>query len=166
MGKIELTGYQQGITTTVGQLLANLPELLGALSNSNKNIVALAIFADQRYVQFWSDGYGNVIGEVISNLNIGDSIALSLEAEREIVGIGFSEPVEYLNPNWTYEATDERQLVRLFQMMTLVVTAVLKEELHNTVEVQTWEVEIPEDHSRDDFRATARVYVGSEQVDE
>ena len=84
MGNIELTGYQNGISTTVESLLANLPELLGALSNSDKNIVALAIFSDQRYVQFWSDGYGNVIGEVISNLNIGDSIALAPEAESKL----------------------------------------------------------------------------------
>jgi hypothetical protein len=159
MGNIELTGYQKGITTTVESLLANLPELLGALSNSDKNIVALAIFSDQRYVQFWSDGYGNVIGEVISNLNIGDSIALTQEAENEIAGIGFSEPVEYLNPNWTYEANDQTQLIRLFHMMNLVITAVLKEELHNPVEIQTWGVDVPNDQSRDEFRAATRIYV-------
>ena len=45
-------------------------------------------------------------------------------------------------------------------MMTLVVTAVLKEELHHPVEIQTWEVEVPKDQSRDEFRAAARVYVG------
>ena len=167
VGNIELTGYKKGIHTTVESLLANLPELLGALSNSDKNIVALAIFSDQRYVQFWSDGYGNVIGEVISNLNIGDSIALTPEAEEEIAGIGFSEPVEYLNPNWTYEANDQKQLIRLFHMMTLVITAVLKEVLHNSVEIQTWEIPVPEDQSRDEFRAATRVYVEeSEQAGE
>jgi len=167
MGNIELTGYKKGITATVESLLANLPELLGALSNSDKNIVTLAIFSDQRYVQFWSDGYGNVIGEVISNLNIGDSIALTTEAEEEIAGIGFSEPVEYLNPNWTYEAHNQKQLIRLFHMMSLVITAVLKEELHNSVEIQTWEVAVPKDQSRDEFRAATRVYVEeSDQADE
>ena len=167
MANIELTGYQNGTITSVASLLANLPELLGALSNSDKNIVTLAIFSDQRYVQFWSDGFGNVIGEVISNLNIGDSIALTTDAQKEIADNGFSEPVEYLNPNWTYEATNEMQLIRLFHMMTLVITEVLKEELHNPVEVQTWEVEIPIDQSRDEFRAAARVYVEeSDHTDE
>jgi hypothetical protein len=167
MGNIQLTGHKNGITSTIKSMLANLPELLGALSNSEKSIVVLAIFSDQRYVQFWSDGCGNVIGEVISNLNIGDSLALSPEAEKEIAELGFSEPIEYLNPNWTYEANDLKQLIRLFHMITLVITAVLKEELHNPVEIQTWEVDVPKDQSRDEFRAATRVYVEeSDQTDE
>ena len=167
MGNIELTGYQNGVNTTVESLLANLPELLGALSNSEKNIVALANFSDQRYVQFWSDSHGHVIGEVISNLNIGDSIALTPENETDLADFGFSQPVEYLNPNWTYEASDQNQLIRLFHMMTLVITSVLKEDLGNPVEIQTWEVVVPKDQSRDEFRAGARVYVEeSEDINE
>jgi len=43
----------------------------------------------------------------------------------------------------------------------------LKEELHNSVEIQTWEVDVPKDQSRDEFRAATRVYVEeSDQSDE
>lgn len=159
MANIELTGYRKGIKTTVESLLANLPELLGALSISGMNIVALVIFSDQRYVQFWSDGIGTVIGEVISNLNIGSSIALSPESERYLEEFGFREPVEYLNPNWTFEANNQEKLIRLVHMMILVITTVLKEDLQNQAEIQTWEVVVPMNKSREEYRSAARIYL-------
>jgi len=159
MGNIELTGYKNGVTSTVQSFLTNLPELLGALATTGKNHIALCEFEDKRYVQFWSDSNGHVIGEVISNLNIGDLVALTLVAEEQLLKLGFSEPVEYLNPNWTYEATNVAELIQLVKMMTEVVTVVLGEAPGNPVEIQTWEMNIPEDTCRDMYRAETRVYI-------
>ena len=159
MGNIELTGYKNGVTSTVQSFLTNMPELLGALATTGKNHIALAEFEDHRYVQFWSDSNGHVIGEVISNLNIGDSVALTPIAEEQLLQLGFGEPVEYLNPNWTFEASNVAELIELIKMMTQVITVVLGEAPANPVEIQTWEMKIPENTCRDQYRAEARVYI-------
>ena len=159
MRKIELTGYKNGVTSTVQSFLTNLPELLGALATTGKNHIALCEFEDKRYVQFWSDSNGHVIGEVISNLNIGDLVALAPVAEEQLLKLGFSEPVEYLNPNWTYEASNVAELIELVKMMTEVVAVVLGEAPGNPVEIQTWEMNVPEDTCRDMYRAETRVYI-------
>jgi hypothetical protein len=163
MGNIELTGYKNGVTSTVQSFLTNLPELLGALATTGKNHIALGEFEDKRYVQFWSDPNGHVIGEVISNLNIGDLVALTPVAEEQLRNLGFSEPVEYLNPNWTYEASNVAELVKLIKMMTQVITVVLGEDRSNPVEIHTWEMNIPENTCRDQYRAETRVYI--EEID-
>ena len=159
MGNIELTGYKNGVTSTVQSFLTNMPELLGALATTGKNHIALAEFEDHRYVQFWSDSNGHVIGEVISNLNIGDSVALTPVAEEQLLQLGFSEPVEYLNPNWTFEASNVAELIELIKMMTQVITVVLGEAPSNPVVIQTWEMNIPENTCRDQYRAETRVYI-------
>jgi hypothetical protein len=159
MRNIELTGYKNAVTSTVQSFLTNLPELLGALATTGENHIALCEFEDKRYVQFWSDSNGHVIGEVISNLNIGDLVALMPVDEEQLLKLGFSEPVEYLNPNWTYEATNVAELIQLLKMMTEVLTVVLGEAPGNPVEIQTWEMNIPEDTCRDMYRAETRVYI-------
>ena len=73
--------------------------------------------------------------------------------------MGFSEPVEYLNPNWTYEATNVAELIQLVKMMTEALTVVLGESPGNPVVVQTWEMDLPEDTCRDMYRAETRIYI-------
>lgn len=99
MSCIGLTGYQGERTTTVDSFIRNVPGLLAAMVMDGRCLIALAEFADGRYVQFWVDPEVFVIGEVGSNLNIGDAIALSPEDEEELRGIGFLEPTPGPNPN-------------------------------------------------------------------
>jgi hypothetical protein len=47
-----------------------------------------------------------VIAEVISNLNIGDAVALSAEDEEKLRKAGWSEPTPGPRPNWRFECDD------------------------------------------------------------
>ena len=159
--QLALTGYENPITTFVGTLLANLPELHGAMSLETIHCVLLAEFNDGRYIQCWSDPFGNVIGEVLSNLNIGDLVALSPDDEYQLLCLGFQEPVEYLSPNWSFEASNPEELTQLHSMLTVVVRGILGEGLGNEVKVRTWEIEVPESATKNVVRCEARVYLDS-----
>ena len=62
-----LTGESSPVDVSVESLVANLPELLGAMVGGADRVVAIAEFADHRYVQFLG-GEGRLVAEVISNL--------------------------------------------------------------------------------------------------
>jgi hypothetical protein len=158
MRNIELTGYQSERLSTVDSFTKNLPELLGAMVLDGGCLIALAEFADGRYVQFWVDPEVFVIGEVLSNLNIGDAIALSPEDEEVLRGIGFSEPVPGPNPNWRYQATSIDTFARLVNMMNLAIYRVLQEGPNNPVKIRTWEMARPLGVSVDEVRETRRLY--------
>lgn len=156
---LTLTGYDNPVTTFVGAFLANLPELLEVMSAEPAHLVLVAEFSDGRYVQCWSDPFGNVLGEVLSNLNIGDSIALTVENENQLRNLGFSEPVEYLSPNWSYEATTPEGRNQLMSMLTFVVRRILGEGLGNPVLVRTWKIEVPEVSNKNEVVCEARTYL-------
>ena len=92
MGKIHVTGYANTAQSTVSSFIANLPEMLGAMAGDPRCLGAIAEFDDVRYVQFWVEPNGLVIAEVISNLNIGEAVALTLEDERILRKMGWSAP--------------------------------------------------------------------------
>ena len=158
MRNIELTGYQSERLSTVDSFTKNLPELLTAMVRDGGCLIALAEFADGRYVQFWVDQEVFVIGEVLSNLNIGDAIALSPEDEEELRRIGFSEPAPGPNPNWRYQATDSGMLARLVHMIIVAIYEVLGEVADNPVKIRTWEMPRPVDQCVHEVRETRRVY--------
>jgi hypothetical protein len=158
MKEISLTGFDEGTTTTVGSLTANLGELIGAMMESGRSLIAVAEFCDHRYVQFAVGTQGDVIGEVISNLNIGDLVALSFEAEEELRALGFHEPSPGPNPNWWMAANSRATLVRLLNMMNRAIYFVLKESSGNEVEVRTWGIEIPCEMDRQEFRTVSRIH--------
>jgi hypothetical protein len=156
---LTLTGYDHPVITFVGAFLSNLPELLEVMSAEPAHLVLVAEFSDGRYVQCWSDPFGNVLGEVLSNLNIGDSIALTAEDEYQLRNLGFSEPVEYLSPNWSYEATTAEERSRLISMLTFVVRKILGEGLGNPALVRTWQIEVPEVSNKNEVVCEARSYL-------
>ena len=156
------TGHDNPIISNVGSFLANLPEILGALSTARTHYVIVAEFMDVRYCQFWMDDAGAVMGEVISNLNIGDLVALTADEERELLALGFSPPEEFLNPNFTFEADSPSRMIQLVQMISNAVLKVLKESPSNPVEIRTWEMEVPKELDRDLVRSFARNYLGSD----
>jgi len=156
---LSLTGYDNPVTTFVGSLLANLPELLGAMSTEPAHFVMVAEFSDGRYFQVWSDPFGNVNGEVLSNLNIGDLIALSPEDEQELRRLGFEEPITFLSPNFSFEATTPSERLQLLAMLVSAVLDVLGEDMNNAVEVRTWQIEVPESATKNTIRCNARVYL-------
>jgi hypothetical protein len=92
-----------------------------------------------RYVQYWVEAHGAVIAEVISNLNIGDAVALSREDEERLRTAGWSEPSPGPKPNWRVEAHDPAGLMRIVAMSRDAVYGVLRERDANTVSVRIWE---------------------------
>jgi hypothetical protein len=158
MGKIHVTGYDNTVQATVGSFIANLPEMLGAMAVDPRRLVAIAEFADVRYVQFWVEPQGLVIAEVISNLNIGDAVALTPRDEQVLRKMGWSEPSPGPNPNWRYESTDVAGLMRTVLMTRHAVFEVLREKPGNVVNLRTWEFKKTSDRENDVVRTEARVH--------
>jgi len=158
MGKMNITGYENSVSSNVESFIANLPEMLGSMAIDPRCLVAVAEFCDGRYVQFWVEPHGLVIAEVISNLNIGDAIALSDHDEEVLRRMGWREPAPGPNPNWRYESNDVAGLMRIVMMTRHAVLEVLRERPNNVVSLRTWEITKPRDVETDDARVTARVH--------
>jgi len=154
----DLTGYHDGRHTTVGALTGNLAELVGAMRHDDGTLIAIAKFTDHRYVQIWADRDGVVIGEVISNLNIGDAIALTPEDELALKGLEFNEPSPRPNPNWWLQCDDDQGCLVLTSKLVKAIYQVLHQEPNNSVVVTTWEVDPHPDSDGHEARANNRVY--------
>lgn len=157
MGNVHLTGYRNRVTSTVDSFIANLPEMLGAMAVDPRCFVAIIEFADVRYVQFWIEPNGDVIAEVVSNINIGDAVALSEDDEGLLRAMGWSEPSPGPNPNWRVEASGASGLLHVVAMTKGAVFGVLREKANNVATIQTWAMEGREEHSLRDLREEARV---------
>ena len=156
--EISLTGYDEGMTTTVGSLSANLAELVAAMIAADHGLIAVVSFSDERYVQFMTTATGEVMGEVISNLNIGDMVALSREDEEELRRIGFRAPAPGPNPNWWFHATDGAGFLRLMKMMNDAIYGVLGERAGNEVVIRTFPSLVPVEMDMTQYRTVSRVY--------
>jgi hypothetical protein len=139
MGLVHVTGSSNRVVAHVGDFVANLPEMLGAMAADPRCLVAIVDFADDRYVQFWVAPDGAVIGEVISNVNCGDVVALSGENENALRHLGWEEPSEF-SPNWRVQSHDVAGLVTLVNMMRDVVFEVLGEKSENPMWLRSWSV--------------------------
>jgi hypothetical protein len=113
--------------------------MLGAMSLDPRCLVAVIEFEDVRYVQYWVESDGRVIAEVISNLNIGDAVALTAEDEAQLRRAGWSEPLPGPRPNWRFEANDVVGLTKVVTMSRDAVYNVLRERDANPVSVRMWE---------------------------
>jgi hypothetical protein len=153
-----LTGYETSEVATVDAFTRNLPELLGAMASNGQTFVCLAEFHDGRYVQFWVEPEWIIIGEVVSNLNIGDAVALQPNEEDELRRMGFREPAPGPNPNWRYESTEAANFALLLNMMILAISSVLHELPSNSVNIRTWQMNRSRNETRDDARETCRIY--------
>ena len=162
---IELTGYGAGRTTTVGSLTGNLVELLSALVADGRTLITLAEFSDHRYVQVFVHADGDVIGEVISNLNIQGAIALEPWAEVKLAELGFAEPAYGPNPNWWVHSSDPAGYAMVAAKLNEAIFQVLGELPENEVTVSTWDIDVPEGWDLDDLRQDMRVYVEEETGD-
>ncbi len=162
---IELTGYGAGRDTTVGSLTGNLIELLSAMRADGRSLIALAEFSDVRYVQFYVDDDGDVTGEVISNLNIGDAIALQPEDEDALRALGFNEPAYGPNPNWWIRTSTTEDFTAMTATMNAAIYNVLREAPSNVVTVSTWPASKSAGMTTDEARATFRVHAREGQGD-
>ena len=140
MPRLALTGPHNGRSGTVGSFLANLGELLGAMvmDPSSDALVAVAEFSDGRYVQFRCSPDRVLVAEVLSNLNIGEAVALSPDAEASLRKAGWNEPIQWETPNWWTEAKTAEELMMLAMMTQVAVLDVLSERPENPVEIRTW----------------------------
>jgi hypothetical protein len=136
---VSVTGYDERMTATVGSFIANLPEMLVAMSLDPRCLLTIVEFEDVRYVQFCVEPDGSVIAEVISNLNIGDAVALSTVDEERLRSAGWSEPSLGPRPNWRFEARDRVGLLKIVSMVRDAVYDVLLERDTNLVSVRIWE---------------------------
>jgi hypothetical protein len=158
MGRVQLTGYANGVTASVASFVANLPEMLGSMAVDPRCLVAVAEFSDARYVQFWVEPDGEIIAEVISNLNIGDAVALTSEDEKTLREMGWNEPAPGPNPNWRVESRDVAGLMRIVAMTRLAIFEVLGERPRNVVRLRTWSMQRDPALRRDVAREESRVH--------
>jgi hypothetical protein len=145
------------VQSTVASFLANLPEMLGAMARDPRCLVAVAEFEDVRYVQFWVEPDGEIIAEVISNLNIGDAVALSATDEELLRTMGWDEPSPGPNPNWRFEGRGPHSLMNAALLTSRAVFEVLKEKPTNVVTLKSWEMKGRVNESLDRIREEARV---------
>lgn len=131
--------HDERVVSNVGSFIANHPEMLGAMVLDPRCLVAVVEFEDVRYVQYWVGPDGAVVAEVVSNLNIGEAVALSPDDEERLRRAGWSEPTLGARPNWRYEANDVAGLMRIVAMSRDAVYSVLRECDVNTVTVRVWE---------------------------
>ena len=158
MTRIRLTGFDQSEESTVASLSANLAELIAAMRQDGRALIALCEFSDHRYVQFWLQPDSRLIGEVISNLNIRESRALEPWAEERLREIGFEEPAPGPKPNWWFAATTAAENVRLLHMMNEAIYDVLEERPAHRVIIKTWMAETQPGENYDEAHANHRVY--------
>jgi T3SS (YopN, CesT) and YbjN peptide-binding chaperone 3 len=104
-----LTGESNPVDVSVESLVANLPELLGAMMDGDRRVVAIAELADHRYVQFLG-GEGRLVAEVTSNLNGGPTAVLSAGEEERLRAAGWREPSPGPMPNWYVRCPDDAPL--------------------------------------------------------
>jgi hypothetical protein len=157
VGKVQVTGYANAVQSNVDSFIANLPEMLGAMAVDPRCLVAIAEFADCRYVQFWVNPDGTVISEVISNRNIGDAVALSDADEETLRDQGWSEPSTAARPNWRFESDDVAGLIRSVAMVRHAVYEVLGECRSNPVSIRSWQVDVDPTALSDRTREESRV---------
>ena len=139
MTNITLTGEDNAEVSTVGSFLGNLPEFLGALATDQRTVIAICEFEDCRYVQFWLESPDYFIAECISNLNIGDSVALTPENELALTEMGWNAPEVDGRPNWWLEGTSVADLINIIGLVARCVTEVLGETPERQVSVRTFE---------------------------
>jgi hypothetical protein len=138
MSQIRLTGHRVAELTTVGSLTGNLAELLFAMRQDGRALIALCEFSDDRYVQFWLQPSGRIVGEVVSNFNIGTSPPLSTWAEDRLLEIGFHQATPGPKQNWCFESGVASGFWKLLAMMNSAIYDVLRERSSNSVSVRTW----------------------------
>jgi hypothetical protein len=117
---------------------ANLAELVYAMLQDGRALIARCEFSDHRYVQLWPQPEGRPIGEVISNLNVGAARALEPGAEEILRELGFHEPTPGPWPNWWFSSSTAADYARLLRMMNAAIYEVLKEEPANPATIKTW----------------------------
>ena len=101
-------------------------------------LVAVTEFSDGRYVQFRCSPDRVLVAEVLSNLNIGEVVALTSDAEAALRKAGWNEPVQWVAPNWWTEARTADGLLELAWKTKHAVLNVLGERPENPVEIRTW----------------------------
>ena len=155
---MQLTGYDNPVTTSVSSFLANLPELLGSMFAQGERVLCIADFQDYRYVQFWAEGH-TLVAEVISNMHL-EELPLTLDQELALLEAGWNPPTEEGTPNFWMEVHSLREIPQLSVHVQHAVVDVLGQgrtpELL-TCEIKTWNPgDIPY-LSRDEARSLSRV---------
>ncbi len=158
MATIQLTGDHAEMMTTVDSFIGNLPELLGALLTDGRCIAAIAEFSDHRYVQFWLDKPSYFVAEVISNLNIGESQALTQTEENALRAIGWNEPSVDERPNWFRIGTSITDLFGIIGMTKQAVCEVLGELPGNSVSIRTFDMPRTAEDPEESSVASPRVH--------
>jgi hypothetical protein len=158
VGTVHVGRHDERVVSNVGSFIANLPEMLGAMVVDPRCLVAVIEFEDVRYVQYWVSREGSVVAEVISNINIGDAVALSRDDEEKLRRAGWSEPSPGPRPNWRFEANDIDGVMRVVVMSRDAVYDVLGERDANPVSVRIWEGRSTETWT-DDGGEPVRVHV-------
>lgn len=155
---MQLTGYDNPVSTSINSFLANLPELLGSMFAQGSRVLCIVDFQDFRYVQFWAEG-NTLVAEVISNMHLEEK-PLTLDQELALLADGWNPPSEEGTPNFWMEVRSLREIPLLARYVQRAVTDVLGQgrspELL-TCEIKTWDPGDVPYLSRDEARSQSRV---------
>ena len=154
---VHVTGHENSVRSSVASFIANLPELLVAMSLDPRCLVAVAVFEDQRYVQFRVGSDGELIAEVVSNLNITEATPLSDDDEQRLRAMGWSEPSPGPNPNWRFESVGRAGLLATVSMTRRAVLDVLREKPGNSMSLSSWAMSSSKGDRLDIVREQAKV---------
>ena len=157
MARVHVTGERRSVTGVVHSFLSNLPEMLGAMANDPRCLVAIVEFEDGRYVQFWVEPDGALSAEVVSNLNIGDAIALTPDDETALLAMGWDPPIAPSSPNWRVETDDPVGRVHVAVLVRRAMYEVLGERPQNQVTLRSFALERSNEGWRE-VQAATRVY--------
>lgn len=132
------------------------------MSVDERRLVAIGEFSDFRYVQFLAQPDGTVVTEVISNLNIGDGVALTFEQESALMNLGFETPVsERFHPNYRFESHNAAELIQSIEMITKVILDVLAKSPGETMSLNLFE--LPSDFTPDEIDQIREINSGAEE---
>jgi hypothetical protein len=138
MARIRLTGFDHAEMTTVRSLTGNLAELLVAMLHDGRALIAVCDLPQDRYVQFWCQANGRLIGEVVSNHNLDSSSTLPAGSDDRLRELGFQEPCSSHSFNWWFESSDAGGTRETLVMMTAAIHDVLGAGPSDRVRVRTW----------------------------
>jgi hypothetical protein len=137
MSVFKITGPNERSESTVDSLTKNLGELLFTMFSDERPLICIAEFPKGQYVQFLSKS-DTMLGEIVSNYYLAESIALNEHDEEFLKKVGFNEPTPTRLPNWWYRASDERGIIEMVKIMNSALFAALHLSSSDLVSVRTF----------------------------
>jgi hypothetical protein len=135
---VNAPGREVEVPSTVDSFLANLPELLGAMSRDERCLLMIASLSHGRYVQFWVDPDATTCAEVVANQFLEPEWRLDSPGESALREMGWREPGAS-SPNWVLRARSATERLEVVRSFGRVIVELFGESPASEVGLRTWE---------------------------